>query len=88
MTRKYEQRVEFNWGYHDGASDVHNDRPIKISGKISPLTGKPWRPNRLYLHGYRYGVQDAQVDRYETSSQPAWDRYRMNGRKANPPKRG
>lgn len=56
-------RVEFNWGYHDGASDVRNGREERdMSTHYS----------RGYAAGYRAGVRDAKGGLDTSSSEPAW----------------
>ena len=65
-------RIRFNWGYHDGAGDVANRREIKVYGRTSRMTGKPWKPDKIYLQGYEYGVEDARNGVYTGNSDAAW----------------
>ncbi len=63
-TQTYPNQVRFNWGYHNGASDIRNNRQEKYtSGHF----------DQTYLVGYRQGLVDARNGNYYDNSQFAWD---------------
>ena len=57
------QRIRFNWGYHDGASDVRHGRTLRNMAEHFDLA---------YGDGYRRGVKDAGEGRATDSSERAW----------------
>lgn len=60
----FDNHVRFNWGFHDGASDVAETRTIRdISSHYDPA----------YAEGYAFGVRYARDGRGTESSSPAWD---------------
>ena len=70
----FSDRVRFNWGYHDAASDVENHRSTAANGK--PIA--EWltdHPDTAYHDGYCYGRRDAEASFYENCSDAAWTDY-------------
>lgn len=65
-----ENRVRFNWGYHDGASEQRNfDGPAPIRG------GDGWRSRHfdpVYVAGWNAGFYDAKSGASTESSERAW----------------
>ncbi len=60
----FDNHVRFNWGFHDGASDVAETRAIRdVSRHADPA----------YAEGYAFGVRYARDGRGTASSAPAWD---------------
>lgn len=59
-------RVRFNWGYHDGASDVEHDR---VTRKRSMMAS---HFDKIYAQGWEYGVEDAREGVYTGNSDEAW----------------
>lgn len=67
---KFEPRIRFNWGYHDGANDVIKGR------RVRSMTG---HFDRFYAQGYEAGVDDARAGDYCDDSSVAWA-HRKAGR--------
>lgn len=70
-----EPRIRFNWGYHDGASDVRNNRH----------KSQEWFRNhfdKVYLQGYDVGRRDMQNGEYTENSTRAWNERRKRGDKS------
>lgn len=68
-------RIRFNWGYHDGASDVRNNRH-----KSDEWFRKHF--DKVYLQGYAAGWRDMQNGEYQENSTRAWNERRRRGDKS------
>lgn len=81
-TRKpaFENRVRFNWGFHDAAQVVRQgwnkaeaNYGFGPSLKIeSPLYVLARHPDKVYAHGWFYGYYTAMSGRPTESSEAAW----------------
>jgi hypothetical protein len=60
---KFEDRVRFNWGFHDGTGDANGGKVRDVRGHFDPV----------YADGYNRGVETFRTTgkRPETS-EPAW----------------
>ena len=64
-------RIRFNWGYHDGASDQFNGRGHRMEERL----GAEWTEKHhdpVYVDGYLNGKVDARTGRYFDDSSSAW----------------
>lgn len=82
MTRKrkqkpfFEDRIRFNWGYHDAAHDVMRGlyRCTGLYGPQSPqYVSRQY--DAAYYEGYVRGIRDARNGAYAQNSEPAWQEY-------------
>ena len=62
------QRIRFNWGYHDGASTLRNN--FKTEQEIAEFVANHF--DRAYSDGFAAGVRDQSDGRYTNNSQIAW----------------
>lgn len=60
----FNPQARFNWGFHDGASDVEHDRPNKWANKT--------HFSNEYRQGYLIGFAAAQRGESTESSEAAW----------------
>ena len=67
---KFENRVRFNWGYHDGASAYTNPRASLVRNGFG--TRMDTHPDRPYSKGYEAGYRDKQAGVYQEDSTAAW----------------
>jgi hypothetical protein len=68
--RKFEPRVWFNWGYHDGANDTQNGWKRADGCTVSDIQVKHF--DRNYADGYVAGVYDFRDGKYTEDSTLAW----------------
>jgi len=72
----FNDRIRFNWGYHDAASDVAHGRPrcTGLFGQQSPnYVSRQY--DAAYYEGYVRGLADARHGAYEGNSEAAWLAY-------------
>lgn len=80
---KFENRVRFNWGYHDAAFAVKHglDNAAKNFGfgpafgtmeSVRDVLAKHHDP--IYAQGWQQGLMDAQDGTYANDSEAAWNR--------------
>jgi hypothetical protein len=69
-----ETRIRFNWGYHDGASDCHDNRNRIDRLNQYNITERHFDP--AYAEGYRQGWQDEKDGCYRGTSELAWNANR------------
>ena len=62
------QRIRFNWGYHDGASDVRNG--YRTAEQQALFIEHHF--DRAYADGYRAGLTDQAAGKYANNSNDAW----------------
>jgi len=81
-TEKFEDRIRFNWGYHDAVQAVRNDwdkpeRNFGFGSAIADLTNPEKvlanHPDGVYAHGWVAGYYDAKGGRNTESSAAAWN---------------
>jgi hypothetical protein len=76
-TEQFEDRVRFNWGYHDARFDIKHNRPNRETVTqpqpfgVNPL---PWN-DKPYCEGYIRGFESNINDEAHRYSQWAWDDY-------------
>lgn len=68
---RFPNRVRFNWGYHDAASDVRNGRAIRMDGNTAE-TIVANHFDQAYAIGYTFGHRDALAGTYKEWSAAAW----------------
>lgn len=61
----FDPQSNFNWGYHDGATDFKHGRANKWQNQE--------HPNKEYKAGYVAGYRDAEEHRYYEDSSTAWE---------------
>jgi len=76
---KFDDRVRFNWGYHDARFDLkHNmdNREAIAPGTISPSGNRPlpWQ-DRAYCEGYHRGLESNLSSEEHSLSSWAWIEY-------------
>lgn len=70
---KFDDRVRFNWGYHDGARDGQKQRPRTLIEAGPHSIGQVSRGyDAAYYEGYRRGLRDAASGNYAGDSTSAW----------------
>jgi len=74
---QFEDRIRFNWGYHDAAFDVHRGNP-RLTGSPGQqsLTYVSRQHDIAYYEGYIRGVADAKTGVCTDDSTAAWQAYR------------
>ncbi len=83
----FDDRVRFNWGYHDAAQAVREgwDSPERNYGFGSFLVLRTPQhvlerhPSPIYAAGWMAGYADAKAGRNTTSSDPAWEAHNAPG---------
>ena len=76
----FEDRVRFNWGYHDAWGDARSDRVRQLSSfgpqSIRVVSGEY---DRAYYDGYQAGIREFHAGVvYTESSEQAWKRMTMS----------
>jgi hypothetical protein len=75
-------RVRFNWGYHDGASEaVSGVFPVRLQ-----RWGADWQNHHhdpTYVAGWQIGYDDAKAGTYTNNSEGAWIRSGREGTEEN-----
>ena len=66
----YEPRIRFNWGYHDGASDLKNGWTRLDGATVSNIEYKHF--DKSYSRGYVEGYYDFKEGIYNENSTAAW----------------
>jgi hypothetical protein len=79
MTRKkpqFEDRVRFNWGYHDSRVEHARNQPriLEYSSK-SDIRHVSIKRDAVYFHGYRLGRRHHWDNVPHTTSDSAWVEY-------------
>lgn len=76
---KFENRVRFNWGYHQGALAVQQAwGPEQNYGFGPAVDGRSVEaimrshPDNVYARGFQQGLIDAQDGCYEGNSERSW----------------
>jgi len=64
---KFADRIRFNWGYHDAASDVAYGSKPMWAGKV--------HPDAVYAAGYAAGKKAAEAGESTWDSTKAWIEY-------------
>lgn len=91
MTTTFENRVRFNWGYHDGASHRHAGGSKDRNGVGTKMDRTHF--DQVYVAGFQYGYEDSAAGSYDhsvhgtTLSDGAWERSGLkNGNSLKPHK--
>jgi len=67
---KFDDRIRFNWGFHDGANDAEDRRlPREMDSHF----------DRIYAAGYVDGYRVVLAGQDRSSSEPAWTARLENG---------
>ncbi len=67
----FENRIRFNWGYHDGVSAKQGGRATKERNGFGTLMSA--HTDQVYAVGYRAGFTDAEAGTNAETSDAAWD---------------
>ena len=69
----FENRVRFNWGYHDAATDARL-KMVRDVVEFGPQTPRivSEEHDLAYARGYRAGLKDAFAGKYAGNSDAAW----------------
>jgi hypothetical protein len=80
---KFEDRIRFNWGYHDAVQCVQEGWDISgrcFAGELKPcVTPKQviaHHFDKVYAHGWAAGYRDAKQQQAANTSEFAWNEYR------------
>lgn len=72
-TSKFEDRVRFNWGYHDAAGEAkRGHRRELVATGPHDLTHVSQEFDAAYFDGYAAGLADFDMDLYHGDSERAW----------------
>lgn len=71
---KFEDRVRFNWGYHDAASEATSGRRRMITETGEHNTTQVSKKyDAAYFGGYVAGLADSDMGLYRGDSENAWN---------------
>jgi hypothetical protein len=74
----FEDRVRFNWGYHDSRCEHARNQPraLEYSAK-SDINHVSIKRDAAYFHGYRLGKEHYLADIPHTDSNQAWQEFQQ-----------
>lgn len=83
---KFEDRVRFNWGYHDAAQAFREGWGVEKNFGFGPairillpVDVLSQHPDGVYAEGWIRGYCDARDGKDTTSSESAWEEAEANG---------
>ena len=80
---QFDDRVRFNWGFHDAAYDAARNEPRITHSMIHDVRHVSPSFDKAYHDGYEHGLEYMRLNLATNSSEPAWQsRERGFGRKA------
>ena len=80
MTRHYfDDRIRFNWGFHDATLDMERGWPNRLVNPKMFGTLRPMPDDTAYKAGYAAGVESFRATGVRVeSSEPAWIKHQRN----------
>jgi hypothetical protein len=75
---QFEDRIRFNWGYHDSRVEHAENRPrvLEYTSK-SDIKHVSIKRDAAYFHGYRLGRRHHWDNVPHTTSDQAWSQYQV-----------